>query len=63
MAGQPQKTSTGTSVRIYTDAKKLVTKMAEKKAKREKRAVVPDAEIVSDAVNGLYEKEYAGPKV
>lgn len=59
MAQQPQKTSTGTTVRIWAEAKKLVVKMAEKKAKREKRLSVAEAEIVSKAVSDLYEKEYA----
>lgn len=59
MAEEPQKTSTGTTVRIWTDAKELVVKMAKKKARREKRPAVSEAEIVSKAVNDLYEKEYA----
>ena len=56
MAKQGQKTSTGSSVRIWNEEKELVQELKGDIEIRERRNV-SEAEVVSKAVRTLYNKE------
>lgn len=56
MAGQQQKTTSGSTVRIWSKPKERLQKVVEAKGKKEDR-IVSEAELVSKAVNALCEKE------
>jgi hypothetical protein len=56
MAKQTQKHVSGSTARIWSEAKKQLQKLVESRAKKEKRPV-SEAEIVSKAVGEMYERE------
>lgn len=56
MTGQPQKTTSGSTVRIWKKPKERLQKVVETKTEREGRPV-SEAELVSKAVDALCKKE------
>lgn len=56
MAEQTTKQASGSTVRIWSEAKERVQEMVEAKTKKERRPV-SEAEVVSKAVEALHKKE------
>lgn len=56
MAEQPQKTVSGSTVRIWDEPKKRLQEMVEARARKERRPV-SEAEVVSKAIEALYKKD------